>query len=110
MVDPGRLDTDLGESALREQVAVLLLVQGAGDAAGPELHGAGNGLGDVAAADDVRHGEPPARLQHAEGFGEDARLVGGKVDHTVGDDDVDRVVGQRDVLDLATQELDVVDA
>ena len=38
----------------------------------------------------------------------DAVLVGGKIDHAVGDDHVDRVVGQRDVLDLALEELDVL--
>ena len=35
------------------------------------------------------------------------RLVGRQVDDAVGDDDVDAAVGQRDVLDLSLQELDV---
>ena len=34
-------------------------------------------------------------------------LVGRQVDDAVGDDDVDRIVRQRDLLDLALQELDV---
>ena len=39
-----------------------------------------------------------------------AVLVGRQIDHAVGDDHVHRVVRQRDVLDLALQELDVLDA
>ena len=52
----------------------------------------------------------PPGSQHAEGFAQHAVLVGGEIDDAVGDDDVDGVVGQRDVLDFALQELDVVDA
>ena len=52
----------------------------------------------------------PPGFKHAEGFAQDVVLVGGKIDDAVGDDDVDGVVGQRDVLDLALQEFDVVDA
>ncbi len=40
-------------------------------------------------------------------FPQDGELVGGQVDDAVGDDDVDAVRGQWDVLDLAAQELDV---
>ena len=36
-------------------------------------------------------------------------LVAGEVDDAVGDDHVDRVVGERDVLDRALEELDVLD-
>src|SRR2546430_4349144 len=59
--------------------------------------------------DDVGDGEPAPRPQHAERFGKDAVLVRREIDDTVGDDDVDGPVGQRDVLDLASQELDVLD-
>ena len=37
-------------------------------------------------------------------------LVAGQVDDAVRDDDIDGVVGQRDGLDLALQELDILDA
>ena len=67
-------------------------------------------LGNGAARDDVGDGEPSARLQHPERLAEHAILVGGQVDDAIGDDDVDRVVGQRDGLDLALEELDVVGA
>ena len=61
----------------------------------------------LAAHDDVGDGEAAARLEHAEGLAQHAVLVGREVDDAVGDDDVHRVVGQRDVLDLALEELDV---
>ena len=65
---------------------------------------------DLASHHDVRDREAPARLEHAERLGQHAVLVGREVDHAVRDDDVDRVVGQRNVLDLALQELDVLQA
>ena len=49
---------------------------------------------------------PPA--QHAKRFGQHAILVGRKIDHAVGNDHVHRVIGQRNVLDLALEELDVL--
>ena len=55
----------------------------------------------------VGDGEAAAGPQHAEGLAQDAVLVGGEIDDAVGDDDVDGVVGQRNVLDLALEELDV---
>jgi hypothetical protein len=58
----------------------------------------------------IGDGETAAGLEHAEGFAQDAILVGGEIDDAVGDDDIDRVVGQGDVLDFALEELDVLDA
>ena len=51
----------------------------------------------------------PPGLQHAESFAQDSVFVGGKIDDAVGNDDIDRVVGQRDTLNLALQKLDVRD-
>ncbi len=64
----------------------------------------------MAARDDVGDGEAAAGAEDAEGFGEDAVLVGGEVDDAVGDDDVDGVVREGDVLDLSLEELDVGEA
>ena len=55
---------------------------------------------NLAARDHVGDGEAAAGLQHAERFAQHAVLVGGEVDDAVRDDHVDRVVGQRDALDL----------
>ena len=85
-------------------------VERAGDAADPELH-ARPDLGRHLAPDhDVGHREPAARLEHPERFGDHLPLVGREVDDAVGDDHVHRVVGERDGLDLALEELDVLDA
>ena len=80
-----------------------------GDAAGPLLHVSARRLVHVRVGDDVADGEPAAGPQHPRRLAEDGGLVAGEVDHAVGDDHVDRVVGQRDVLDRALDELDVLD-
>jgi hypothetical protein len=46
-------------------------------------------------------------LEHAERLAQDGVLVVRQVDDAVGDDDVDRIVWQRDALDRALQEFDV---
>src|SRR5436190_15783408 len=109
-VDPGRLDVDRLEACLRELLPVLTLAEGAGDAADPQLDALADCGRHLAADDDVGDGEPTPRPQHAERLGKDAVLVRREIDDTVGDDDVDGPGRQRDVLDLASQELDVLDA
>ena len=59
--------------------------------------------------DDVGDSEPAARFEHPGDLQQDLRLVGREVDHTVGDDDVDRVGGQGDLLDQALEEDGVPD-
>jgi hypothetical protein len=51
-----------------------------------------------------------ARPQDARGLAQHPRLVSGEVDDAVGDHDVDGRVGQRDVLDVALDELGVARA
>ena len=89
--------------------AIVAFLEGSGDAADPQLDAAPDGGRHLAAHDDVRYGEPPAGLEHAKCLGEHAILVRRQVDHAVRDDHVHGVVGERDRLDLALQELDVVD-
>jgi hypothetical protein len=55
----------------------------------------------VVFGDDVGDPDPSAGDQDTENFGEHGRFVDRQVDHTVGDGDVDRGVGQWDVLDVA---------
>jgi len=66
-----------------------------------------NCAGNVASRHHVGDGEAPARLEDAEGLGEHAVLVGGEIDDAVRNDHVDRIVGQRNGLDLALEKLDV---
>ena len=59
--------------------------------------------------DHVADGEAASRARTRAASRKHRRLVAREVDHAVGDDHVDGVVGQRDVLDRSLQELDVVD-
>src|SRR5262249_8472815 len=105
----GDRDRDGGEPGGVEQVAVLGLGEGAVEAA-DLLFGAGDLPGGGAfSCDAVAHAEPAAGPQAPERLGEDAHLVGGQVDDAVGDDHVQMLVRQRDVLDVAVQEAGVGD-
>ena len=57
--------------------------------------------------DDVRDADAAARAQHACDLREYSGLVRGQVDDAVADHDVDRVGRQRDLLDVALEQLDV---
>ena len=84
--------------------------QGAADAADPLLGFGSQGGVDAFIGGDVADAQAAAGAQDPERLGEDARLVGGQVDDAVGDDDVDLLVGQGDVLDVAVQEAGIGDA
>ena len=60
--------------------------------------------------DDVGDAYAAAWREDAEGFCEDARLVGAEVDDAVGDDDVDGLIVEGEVLDGAEVEGGVEDA
>src|SRR5215208_5674650 len=62
----------------------------------------------VAKEHHVRDREAPRRLKNPVGFGNHPGLVGGEVDDAVGDHHVHVVFGQRYVLDVAPEELDVL--
>ena len=106
-VDARHLDADVGEARGGELGAVVVLGERARDAARPQLHAPADGGRHLAPHHDVGNREAPAGPQHAEGLAQHAVLVAGEVDHAVGDDHVHARAGQRDVLDLAAQELDV---
>ena len=97
------------ESGALEVTPELLLGQRTGDAAGPLGHVAPGGLVHPGVGDDVGDREAAAWPEHPRRLAEDRRLVGGEVDHAVGDHDVHRVVGQRHLFDRPLQELDILD-
>src|ERR1035437_307390 len=107
VVGAGWLEVDVGEARGGELGAVVVLFERAGDAADPKQHALADGVGDLAVGDDIGDGEAAAGTQHAEGLAQHAVLVAGKIDDAVGEDDVDGVVGERDVFDLTLEELDV---
>ena len=60
--------------------------------------------------DDVADPDAPARLEDPPDLGQHGRLVDRQVDHAVGDHHVDRVRGQRNLLDDALEEVRVRDS
>ena len=110
LVDAVRLvDLDVGQAGGREGILELVSRQRTGDAARPFLHIHTGGLVHVRVGDHVGDREASAGLQHAGDFSEHLALVGREVDHAIRDHDIDGPVGQRNVLDVALDELDVAD-
>ena len=106
----GLADLDVDEAGGAQRRLELLARQRAGDAAGPLGHVGAGRLVHVGVGDHVGDGEAPAGAQDARGLAQHLRLVAGEVDHAVGDHDVDGRVGERQLLDVALDELDVLDA
>src|SRR4249920_3481577 len=104
------LDLDLAEPRTLQTRAALVERQRAGDAS-DEAPSLGPRRGrEVIGRHDVADPDPAARLEHATHLLEHRELVCGQVDHAVRDDHVDARVRQRDVLDVALEELDVLGA
>ena len=100
-------DLHVPEPGGLHQVDVGLLVDRARQAADVCAHRSLDRFGEGLQHDRVGDHQPSAGPQDAEGLPEDLPLVGREVDDAVRDDDVDRGVGHREVLDLAEPELDV---
>src|SRR5581483_10283257 len=107
LINAPRLQLHIGKASGAQLGGVVVLLQRTGNAADPQFHAAANIGGHVATDDDVGHGEAAAGFEHAKGFAQHGVLVAGQIDDTVGDDHVDRVVRQRDVLDGAFEEFDI---
>ena len=88
----GLADLDVGQAGVRERLLELVARERARDAAGPLLHVGAGGLVHVGVGDHVGDREAATGPQHAR-LGEDLALVGGEVDHAVGDHHVDGLVG-----------------
>lgn len=102
------VDRDGFEPGLAQQGPVSFDIQGARHAGGPRLEilfagegSEGNGIG---------HGEPASRAQDPECFAQHRALVFRQVDDAVGDDNIDRSVGKRNVFDGAFQKRGVLNA
>ena len=103
-------DLDVGQAGVSEVARVLVVGEGAGDAADVLRDVGTSGGVHARVGDDVGDGEAPARLEHACGLAQDLGLVGGEVDDAVRQDDVDGVRGERDGFDVALEPVDVGDA
>jgi hypothetical protein len=83
-VDPSWLDLDSLESALRQFLAVLRLLQRAGCASDPRLDATADRRGHLAPDDDIRNSESAIWSEPSERLGEHAVFVGRQVDDAVG--------------------------
>jgi hypothetical protein len=94
------VDRDSVEARALQPLQQVELVEGAGDAATPELRILLEVLGDDLVAHDVRDRDPATRPQHAVDLLDQPLLVGlaHEVQHAVGDDEVHRVARHQGML------------
>jgi len=89
---------------------VFILFEGTRNTANPEKHTLANPRQHLAMSHNVGHGKAAAWLQYTKGLSQNTVFVRGKVYYAIGDNHIDRTVRQRDVLDLALQELHILSA
>src|SRR5262249_38818891 len=102
-IDPGRLNADLFKPCLFQFREVHGLFQRSCDAASPEFHTVTDCLWHRATYDDVRDSQTATRPEHSKRLIQHAVFVRREIDDTIRDDEIDRIVGKRDLLDLAFQ-------
>ena len=106
----GERHLDVDEAGTLEPGDHLRQRQGPGDAADPAAALGPLRLRETSSATTSLKPTRPPGLQDAGDLGEHPGLVGRQVDDAVRDHDVDRLGGQRHLLDLAAQEVRVRDA
>ncbi len=106
-IDPCRLQVDLFEANVCQFPAILLLFEGSRDTVNPQFNVVANWRWHLASHHHIRDCEATPRSEHAESFRQDTVLVTGQVDDTVRDNDIDRVVRQRNLFDLTLEKLDI---
>src|ERR1019366_5210934 len=107
-VDTRRLNVDLLKTCSGEFAAIFVISERPRHTPDPQKHALADFWRDCASGNDIGNRNAPPRLQHPEGLSQYAVFVRRKVDHTIRDNHVDRVVRQWDMLDLALQELDIL--
>src|ERR1039458_10867753 len=104
----GRHNFDVREAGGCELVLVIVNNESSGNAASPQCHEALKVIGDFLLKDDVGERKKSAVLEDAERLSQDDVLIGSEIDDAVGDDDIDRLVWERDIFDSAEEELSVL--
>src|SRR4051794_17375850 len=103
-------DLDSLEPRSLERLLELATGQRSRDATGPCGHVAACALVHVLVRDHVGYGEASTGSEDPRRLGDHAPLVGRQVDDAIRDDDVDALVDERQLLDVALGELDVAEA
>src|SRR6185312_3709059 len=86
---------------------VVAFFQSSSDTANPKQHALTNSLRHFAFDDDIGDSESATGAQHAKRLLQYLVLIGGKVDNAVGDDDIDRLIWQRNVFDRSLEKFNV---
>lgn len=100
-----QFDLDINESGAGKPGPVLADGQCARHSAGPTATASPIRSRQVVLGDDVGHAHAPTSAQDSIDRREHGRLVHRQIDHAVGDDHVNGLGRQRDVLDVALHEL-----
>ena len=107
-VNASRFDVNRIETGLGQLGDVVVVSERARDTANPQFHAALYFGGNVTTHYNVGYGEAASGFQNTERFTKYAVFVTREIDHAVGNDDIDRVVGQGNVFDFPFEELDVL--
>src|ERR1700690_3130938 len=104
------LDVDLLKTRCGEFAAIFVISERPCHTPDPQKHALADFWRNCTSRHNIGNRHAATRLQHTECLSQYAVFVCREVDHTIRDDHVDRVVRQRDMLDLALQELDILRA
>src|SRR5665647_3770864 len=104
----GRQNFGVGEASSSELVLVIANNESSGNAACPQCHKALKVLRQFPLKDDVGDRKKSAVLEDTERFSQHDVLIGSEVDDAVRDDDIDRLIRERNIFDSAKEELSVL--
>src|ERR1700693_2675024 len=102
-----RFHGDLLETRGRQLGSIFVFLQRPGNTAHPQEDILPDLRQHFAPGYYIGDGQPAAGPQHTEGLGQHLVFIRGEVDHAVGDNDIHRIVRQRDGFDLSLQKLHV---
>src|ERR1019366_6979790 len=106
----GRQNFGVVEAVGCDLVWVFVNNESSGNAACPQCHNALKVLREFPLKDDVGDRKKSAVLEDAERFSQDDVLIGSEVDDAVRNDDIDRLIRERNIFDSAEEELSVLHA
>src|SRR5215831_11130277 len=108
VINTSRFEFNLAESSSFQLCTVLVLFESSSNTSDPREHAPPNLWQHFPAGYDVGDSKASTGFQNSKGLPENSILVCGEIDHAVGDDHIDGIVGKRNALDLSLQELHVV--
>ena len=107
IVNPRGFDIDVVKTGLGELLQIILLAQSPGYTTRPKLQTSLDFGRYVAPDHHIKDSKATARFENTKSFFEYTVLITGKVDDAVGDNEIHRLLGKRDVFDFAFKKLDI---